>query len=100
MDVLFRNECTNGFALYNAAQVAYFVHVKYHNGYVVFFTKGKGGHVHYVKFFGNYFGKGDGFVAFCGWVFFGVGGIYAINAGSFEYHVGTNFYGSERRCRW
>ena len=89
-------EGSDGFAFDDAADVSRDFEVEDQEGDVAFLAHGQGGHVHDAEAFVEGFFEGEGFVAGCGGVFVGIGGVDAIDFGGFEEDVAVEFGGSER----
>src|SRR5688572_27834210 len=80
---LHAHQGTDLIAIQQLLQVAFLVHIEYDDRQVVFFAKRESGHVHYIQVFFENFLEGNVGVAGRSRVFFRIGGINTIYAGTF-----------------
>ena len=66
---------------------------------MVFLAKGEGSHIHYFKIFVYSLHKGKMFILGSLWIFLWVSCIDTIYTGTFENHIGIDFYRAEYRSR-
>lgn len=89
------NDCSGRFAVEEAEEVAWGVHVEHYDWHRVLAGEGGGSSVHHFEATGQDVVVADGVEACGGGVLFGVGGVYAVHSGAFEHGVGRYFYSSE-----
>lgn len=85
------NQCSDIFALHYLKQIAVLVHVEDDDRQSVVATECRGGEIHYLESFAVDFIIGDLVELRGGRIFFRVGGVDTVYAGTFQHDVGFDF---------
>ena len=93
------NQSTFLLAIQDSAEFTGDIGIVHANGHIIFLANGECRKIHDIQFLFVTFIKSDGIVFGSGGVLFGVSGIDAVHAGTFQQQVGTDFHSTQSGTR-